>query len=163
VDGQVIYLRDDATATIPPSLWSALGSQLSVTDLPFQYPDCGWGYAPEYLDVPSPAAQTGVVVGGSTAPAVDWALTEPSGATWSDFHWIQLTVASGSPGASFTLADQEVAGENHDITFQSLPGGQTYRFPIDACPQWHGYSLPTLGLSLSGSAPVTVTQIKLLP
>jgi hypothetical protein len=163
VDGQVIYLRDDATATIPPSLWSALGSQLSVTDLPFQYADCGWGYAPEYLDVPSPAAQTGVVVGGSTAPAVDWALTEPSGATWSDFHWIQLTVASGSPGASFTLADQEVAGENHDITFQSLPGGQTYRFPIDACPQWHGYSLPTLGLSLSGSAPVTVTQIKLLP
>jgi hypothetical protein len=163
VDGQVIYVRDDSTATVPPSLSSALGSQLSVTDLPFQYPDCGWGYAPEYLDVPSPAAQTGVVVGGSTAPAVDWALTEPSGATWSDFHWIQLTVASGSPGASFTLADQEVAGENHDITFQSLPGGQTYRFPIDACPQWHGYSLPTLGLSLSGSVAVTVTQIKLLP
>jgi hypothetical protein len=123
VDGQVIYVRDDSTATVPPSLSSALGSQLSVTDLPFQY----------------------------------------AGATWSDFHWIQLTVASGSPGASFTLADQEVAGENHDITFQSLPGGQTYRFPIDACPQWHGYSLPTLGLSLSGSVAVTVTQIKLLP
>jgi hypothetical protein len=164
VDGQIIYVRDDATATIPPSLWSALGSQLSVTDLPFQYTDCGWGYAPEFLDVRPPAGESGVVVGGGSAPAVDWALSEPLGQSWADYHWIQLTIASGSPGASFTLRDQEVAGESHDITFQTLPGGQvSYRFPIDACPQWHGYTLPTLSLSISSASAVTVTQIKLLP
>ena len=164
VDGQVIYVRDDSTAAVPPSLWSALGSQLSVTDLPFQYAGCGWGYAPEFLTVRPPAGEGGVVVGGGSAPAVDWALSEPSGQSWADYHWVQLTIASHSPGASFILSDQEVAGENHDITFQTLPGGQvSYTFPIGACPQWHGYTLPTLSLSISGSAPVTVTQIKLLP
>jgi hypothetical protein len=164
VDGQVIYVRDDATVTIPLSLWSALGSQLSVTDLPFQYADCDWGYTPEFLDVQPPSGGSGVVVGGGSAPAIDWALSEPSGHVWADYQWIQLTIASHSPAASFTLSDQEVAGENHDITFQTLPGGQaSYRFPIDACPQWHGYTLPTLSLSISSSSAVTVTQIKLLP
>ena len=105
-----------------------------------------------------------MVIGGGSAPAIDWALSQPTGHVWADYHWIQLTIASGAPGASFILGDQEVAGENHDITFQTLPGGQvSYTFPIGACPQWHGYTLPTLSLSISGSAPVTVTQIKLLP
>ncbi len=164
VYGQIVYVRNDATAAIPPSLWSALGSQLSVTDLPFQYPDCAWGYVPEFLDAQPPGGAGGVVVGGGSAPSIDWAVTEPSGHVWADYHWIQLTVASHSPGASFTITDQEVAGENHDITFQTLPGGQaSYRFPIGACPQWHGYTLPMLSLSLSSSSAVTVTQIKLLP
>jgi hypothetical protein len=164
VDGQIIYVRDDAPVTIPASLQAELGPALNVTDIPFQYPDCGWGYIPEFLTVRPPAGESGVVVGGGSAPAIDWALSEPSGQSWADYHWIQLTIASHSPGASFILSDQEVAGENHDITFQTLPGGQvSYTFPIGACPQWHGYTLPTLSLSISGSAPVTVTQIKLLP
>jgi hypothetical protein len=164
VDGQVIYVRDDASVTIPNSLQAALGPALSLTDLPFQYADCNWGYTPEFLDVQPPSGGSGVVVGGGTAPAIDWALSEPSGHVWADYQWIQLTIASHSPAAAFTLSDQEVAGENHDITFQTLPGGQaSYRFPIDACPQWHGYTLPTLSLSISSSSAVTVTQIKLLP
>jgi hypothetical protein len=164
VDGQIIYVEDTASVTIPESLVSELGSRLTLTDLPFQYSDCAWGYVPEFLDVQPPGGAGGVVVGGGSAPAIDWAISEPSGHVWADYQWIQLTIASNSPAAAFTLSDQEVAGENHDITFQTLPGGQaSYRFPIGACPQWHGYTLPTLSLSLSSSSAVTVTQIELLP
>jgi hypothetical protein len=164
VDSQIIYVRDDAPVTIPASLQAELGPALNVTDIPFQYPDCGWGYIPEFLTVQPPAGKSGVVVGGGSAPAIDWALSEPSGHVWADYQWIQLTIASHSTAAAFTLSDQEVAGENHDITFQTLPGGQvSYRFPIGACTQWHGYTLPTLSLSISSSSAVTVTQIELLP
>jgi hypothetical protein len=162
VDGQIIYVQDNASVTIPDPLRSALGEQLGVDDLPFQYPDCSWGYAPEFLSVQPPAAESGVVVGGASGPSAAWTLREPSGHSWADYHWIQVTIASGSSGASFTLDDQEVAGEYHDVTFQTLPGGQvSYQFPIGACTQWHGYSLPTL--SLSSSAAVTITQVRLLP
>jgi hypothetical protein len=164
IDGQIIYVENTASVTIPESLVSEFGSRLTLTDIPFQYPNCAWGYVPEFLDVQPPGGASGVVVGGGSAPAIDWAFSEPSGHVWADYQWIQLTIASNSPGASFTLSDQEVAGENHDITFQTLPGAQvSYRFPIGACTQWHGYTLPTLSLSISSSSAVTVTQIKLLP
>jgi len=164
VDGQIIYVRDGAPVTIPASLQSELGPALDVTDVPFQYPDCAWGYIPEFLNVRPPAGESGVVVGGGRAPTIDWALSEPSGHSWADYRWMELTIASGSPGASFVLSDQEVPGENHDITFQTLPGGQaSYTFPIGACPQWHGYTLPTLSLSISSGPAVAITQIKLLP
>jgi hypothetical protein len=72
------------------------------------------------------------------------------------------TVEHGCGGNLPTLDDREVAGEYHDITFQTLPGGQaSYRFPISACTQWHGYTLPSL--QLTSSAPVTITQAELLP
>jgi hypothetical protein len=162
VDGQVIYVEDSAAATIPASLESELGPRLTVTDIPFHYPTCAWGYVPEFLSVQPPAGASRVDVGGASGSSEAWTLSEPSGHIWADYGWIQLTVAAGSPGASFTLADQQVPGEHHDITFRTLPGGQAaYRFPIGACTQWHGYSLPSL--RLSSSVPVTVTDVELLP
>jgi hypothetical protein len=103
-----------------------------------------------------------VAVGGASAPSQTWTLSEPPGQTWSDYHWIQLTIAAGAPAASFTLDDREVNGESHDVTFQTLAGAQAvYRFPIGACTQWWGYSLPVL--HLSSSQPLTVSQVELLP
>jgi hypothetical protein len=162
VDGQMIYVEDNAPITIPDSLQAELGSRLTQTDIPFHYPDCAWGDVPEFLTVQPPAGATGVVVGGASGPSEAWNVSEPSEQVWADYRWIQLTVAPGSPGASFTLADREVAGEHHDVTFKTLPGGEvSYRFPIGACTQWHGYSLPTL--RLSSSVPVTITRVELLP
>ena len=162
VDSQLIYVRNDENVTIPASLRLALGSELSAGDLPFQYPDCTWGYAPEFLDVQPSVGESGVVVGGGGGPSEAWTLSEPAGQTWAHYHWIQLTIASGSPGAAFTLDDEELAGESHDIDFSMLPGAQaTYRVQIGACPQWHGYTLPIL--HLSSSAPVTLTRAELLP
>jgi hypothetical protein len=162
VDGQIIYIQDKTTVSIPAWLRSELGSALTLTDLPFQYPTCSWGNTPAFLDVQPPLGDTSVTVGGGTNPSQGWTLTEPSGHSWAEYHWIQLTIAPGSLGAAYTLDDQEVAGESHDITFQTLPLGQTLvRFPIGACTQWWGYSLPTL--HLSSSASVTISQVKLLP
>ncbi|MGA2283481.1 MAG: hypothetical protein ABSH07_07360 [Candidatus Dormibacteria bacterium] len=162
VDGQLLYVRRGMNPQIPQALASRLGPGLVLSDLPFQYASCDWGYSPEFLDARPPAGQADVVVGGATDSAKTWALTEPSGGTWSDYQWIQITIAAGSPGSTFTLDDQEVAGENHDITFQTLPGRQAaFRFPIGACPQWHGYSASVL--HLSSSAPVRITQVELLP
>ncbi len=162
IDGQIIYVEDSSTVTIPASVQSGFGSRLSTTDLPFEYPTCAWGYVPEFLSVQPPSGESGVVVGGTGAPSETWTLTQPPGQTWSDYHWIQLTIAAGAPGASFTLYDQQVNGEAHDVTFQTLAGAQaTYRFPIGACTQWHGYSLPTL--QLTSSEPVTLSQVELLP
>ena len=162
VDGQIIYVEDTAAVTIPNSVEAELGPRLTVTGIPFQYPTCAWGYVPEFLNVQPPAGESGVVVGGSGDSTDVWSLSVPSGHSWADYHWIQLTIRAGSPGASFTLEDQEVFGEYHDITFQILPGGQaSYRFPIGACPQWHGYSVPEL--NLSSSASVVISQVELLP
>jgi len=161
VGDQLIYVRDGAAPTIPAGLRAELGAQLTLTDLPFRYPDCAWGYVPEFLDVPPPAGETGVAVGGAAGPSDSWSLSVPPGHTWADYHWIDLAIAPGSQGASFTLDDREVPDEYHDITFQTLPGGQSsYRFPIGACPQWYGYG--AADLRLSSSAPVGITQIELL-
>jgi hypothetical protein len=162
IDGQIIYVEDGSTVTIPASVRSEFGSRLSTTDLPFAYPACGWGYIPEFLKVQPSSGESGVVVGGASAPAETWSLSEPPGQTWSDYHWIQLTIAAGAPAASFTIDDQEVNGEAHDVTFQTLAGAQAaYRFPIGACTQWHGYSLPAV--QLTSSQPLTVSQVELLP
>ncbi len=162
VDGQLIYVDRTADVAISSSLKSELGAALNLTDLPFQYPDCTWGDAPESLAVQPPAGEAGVVIGGGGGSSVAWTLSQPSEQTWGHYRWIQLTIASGSPAAAFSIDDREVAGENHAIDFQTLPGAQaTYRFQIGACPQWHGFSLPTL--QLSSSAAVTVTQVELLP
>jgi hypothetical protein len=162
IDDQIIYVEDNARVTVPAFLRSDLGVRLTQTDIPFHYPDCSWGYVPEFLNVEPPTRASGVEVGGGSGPSEAWNVNEPSGQVWTDYRWIQLTIAPGSPGASFTLADQEVAGQHHDITFRTLPGGQvSYRFPIGACTQWHGYSLTTL--HLSSSVPVTITRVELLP
>jgi hypothetical protein len=64
IDGQIIYVEDGSTVTIPASIRTEFGSRLSTTDLPFEYPTCGWGYVPEFLNVQPPSGESGVVVGG---------------------------------------------------------------------------------------------------
>ncbi len=162
LDGQVIYVADGSTVTIPASFWSEFGSRLTVLGLPFAYPTCAWGYVPEFLSVEPTGSGGAVVVGGASAPSATWSLSEPTGQTWSQYHWIQLTIAAGSPASSFSIFDEDVPGGTHDVTFETLAGGQVaYGFPINACTQWHGYSLSTL--ELTSSQPVTVTQVELLP
>jgi hypothetical protein len=162
VEGQLLYVREGLNLQIPAALSAQLGRTLITTDLPFQYPTCAWGYSPELLAVEPPAGGSGTVIGGSTTPSRTWTLTPPAGSTWSSYHWIQLTFAPGSPGAALALRDVEVSGESTEITFQSLPGGQTaYRFPIGACPQWHGYS--TSSLELTSSVATTISRVELLP
>jgi hypothetical protein len=162
VGGDIFYANKNLHLQIPRSLASELGSAMTVTDIPFQYPTCSWGDVPEFLGVEPPTSAAVTAIGGSGVASEQWTLTEPPGEAWSAYHWIELTIAPGSPAATFTLSDREVRGEQHDIVFQSLAGGQTsYQFPIGACPQWHGYSLPALDLTTS--SPVTITQVRLRP
>jgi hypothetical protein len=162
VDGELIYANRTLHPQIPSSLASQLGPALTTADLPFQYPTCNWGDVPEFLDVPPPAGGSMTVVGGAATPSDEWSLSEPPGGSWSAYQWIQFTIAPGSPAAALTLRDRDVPGQQHDIAFQTLAGGETsYQFPIGACPQWHGYSLPAL--QLTSSVPMMITQVRLLP
>ena len=161
IDGQIIYVRDDSSLSVSPSLRAEFGPRLTVSDLPFEYADCAWGYAPEFLTAQPSHSGGSSTVGGANTVRDAWTLEQPVGQTWADYQWIQLTIAPGSPAATFTIDDEEVAGQSHDVTFETLAGGQVaYRFPIGACTQWHGYSRSTL--RLSSSVPVTVSHVELL-
>ena len=151
----------NSSLSVSPSLRAEFGPRLTVSDLPFEYADCAWGYAPEFLTAQPSHSGGSSTVGGANTVRDAWTLEQPVGQTWADYQWIQLTIAPGSPAATFTIDDEEVAGQSHDVTFETLAGGQVaYRFPIGACTQWHGYSRSTL--RLSSSVPVTVSHVELL-
>ncbi len=161
VDGELIYVRRDIDISIPSSLRSRLGGRLQLIDVPFDYPTCAWGDVPEFLSVQPSDGGAGVIIGGAARAATDWQLAEPRSGRWSDYHWMQLTFASNRQAASFTLGDQHLTGEHHDITFDTVEGGRsTYRFPVGACPQWQGYI--TSHLHLVSSTGVRLIRISLV-
>ena len=124
--------------------------------------NCNWGLAPEFLSIPHPPESAAVTPAVSASDG-SLTITPPSGHAWGEFHWLEIAVgASRMAGDRFTLLDATGPGQRA-VTFQSLAGADpVYRFPVGACPQWHGYGSSPLLLTHAVTGQ-QIAAVRLLP
>jgi hypothetical protein len=162
VDGALIYVERSLTLTDPTSVSARLSQPVTTANIPFQAIGCDWGYAPSFLDIAHPSDSAGANVSVHVVSSTSVTLSTPPGGSWSAYKWLEITMNGPVRDNHFALGNAAIPYENRTILFSTLQGGATvYRFPIGACPQWHAY--PDTELLLTGSAPVDITSIRLLP
>lgn len=162
VDGALIYAQKSLTLSDPVLMSSQLSQPVTTRDIPFQVLPCDWGYAPEYLNSPSPPPGAATDVQLQRLNASTLRLNPPSGIPWSAYRWLEVTISGPVHENRFRLRDMDVLGENRAVMFSMLAGGsETYRFPVGACAQWHGYA--TAPLTLTATSPADISNVQLLP
>jgi hypothetical protein len=81
-------------------------------------------------------------------------------ADFTSFDWLRVGVASPLPESRFIVSDGDSAG-GRMMAFNSLAGRGTQQIRVGSCPQWQGYSGPSLFLDVTpGAGPLTIRLIR---
>ncbi|MDQ6920114.1 MAG: hypothetical protein M3170_00745 [Candidatus Dormibacteraeota bacterium] len=168
IDGQVLYADQEARLSPARASRLALSTPPITEGLAFRGLPCDWGAAPNFLRVSPPARPSApgaaVRIRSTASTPTTLRLAPPAGTSWADYRWLEIDArATGLPADTWTLADQQAAPAQRQISFRTLDGrsGATFKLYVGSCAQWHGYGATPL--YLSSHSPPGQLSIRLVP